>query len=73
MDLLVDLGGFVGVHQVVPVHVVLGDEVQRAEGGDQGARHRVHDGHAKHHHDPGILLTKPEFVLDGVPDVSRFR
>ena len=70
VDLLVDLRGLVSVHEIVPVDVVLGDEVEGAEGGDERTGDAVHDGHAEHHHDAGVLFAKPELVLDRVPHVG---
>ena len=70
MDFLVDLGRFVGVHEIVPVNIVLGDKVESAEGSDERTGDAVHDGHAEHHHDAGVLFAKPELVLDRVPHVG---
>ena len=70
MDFLVDLGRFVGVHEIVPVNVVLGDKVESAEGSDEWTGDAVHDGHAEHHHDTSVLFAKPELVLDRVPHVG---
>ena len=48
VDVLVDLGPLVGEVDVVPVHGVLHQEVEQAEGGDQGADDRVGDGQGEH-------------------------
>jgi len=43
---------------------VLRDEVEGAEGCDEGARHREHERHAEEQHHPGVLLAESELVPD---------
>merc|ERR1719494_1443457 len=49
---------------VLPIHKVLEDEVEAAEGGDEGAGDGEHDDHRKDQHHPRVLLSKSEFIPD---------
>ena len=46
---------------------MLEDEVEAAEGRDEGAGDAVHHHHGEEQHHPRVLLTKPELVGDGAP------
>ena len=73
VHLLVDLAARVHEGEVVPVHEVLEHEVEEAEGCDEGAGHGEHDDHGEDEHHPGVLLPKPELVLDRLPDGGGVR
>ena len=62
MDFLVDLASFVDKSEIVPIHKVLEDEVEAAEGGDEGAGDGEHDDHCEDQHHPRVLLSKSEFI-----------
>ena len=62
VDFLVDLAPFVDKSEIVPIHKVLEDEVEAAEGGDEGAGDGEHDDHRKDQHHPRVLLSKSEFI-----------
>ena len=62
VDFLVDLAPFVDKSEIVPIHKVLEDEVEAAEGGDEGAGDGEHDDHRKDQHHPCVLLSKSEFI-----------
>ena len=68
VHLVVDLAPGVDEGQVVLVHEVLEEEVDEAEGSDEGAGHGEHDDHGEDQHHPGVLVSEPELVLDGLPD-----
>ena len=68
MDFLVDLAPFVDESKIVAIHKVLEDEVEAAEGGDEGAGDGEHDDHRKDQHHPCVLLSKSEFI----PGVQQF-
>ena len=62
VDFLVDLAPFVDKSEIVAIHKVLEDEVEAAEGGDEGAGDGEHDDHRKDQHHPCVLLSKSEFI-----------
>lgn len=43
---------------------MLCDEVERAEGSDEGAGHGEHDGHAEEQHHSGVLLAEAKLVTN---------
>ena len=61
MNFLVDFAGFVDKEDVVTVNVMLADEVEAAERGDEGTGDAEHHGHAEKQHHSCVLLTKAEF------------
>ena len=54
VDSLVDFGWFVGIQEVMSIHIMLCDKIKPAKRGDQWTRYRVHQCHAKHEHHPVV-------------------
>ena len=67
VDVLVDLGSFVGKVDVVSVHRVLDQEVGEAEGGDQGADDGVGHSHREHQQHPGVVDAERELEHNRFP------
>ena len=62
VDVLVDLGPLVGEVDVVPVHSVLHDKVEQAEGSDEGTDDGVGDPHGKYQKHPAVIVPEHELV-----------
>ena len=64
VDVLVNLGPLVGEVDVVPVHRVLHQEVEQAEGSDERTDDSVGDCEGKHQQHPGVVDPEGELVED---------
>ena len=61
MNFFVDFTWAVDVKDVVPVHVMFGNEIKTSKRCDQRTRYAKHDAHAEKQHHSGILFTKPKW------------
>ena len=73
VDVLVDLGPLVGEVDVVPVHSVLHDKVEQAEGSDEGTDDGVGDGESEDQQHPGVVDPEGELVEDCSSDGGDLR
>ena len=58
MNTLVDLARSIDKCEVVLVHEMLEDKINKSKGSDEGTGDAVHDNHGKKEQHPRILLTK---------------
>ena len=67
MDVLVDLGTLVGKVDVIPVHPMLHDQVEKTEGGDEGADDGVGNSEGEHEENPAVVDPEGKLVDDRLP------